>query len=492
MSIVFGTDGVRGEVGVTLSTSDALTVGKGIGRFVSKLDLNSAKYNDIISKKVYKNLCDIDKCRIDEIIVSGAKFVVVAIDSRASSIMIASSLIAGLNSQGVSVINVGRLGTAGLAFVAKCLGILGVMITASHNDYRYNGIKVFGSDGAKLSESDNVLLDRFVNSVGSTLECSADKCGCVVCAEGLSYLYYKYIKSKLSKGKKRKIVWDFANGVVGSYYSKIIPDFEIFDPEKQEYKSNNIIIGNNFATHNINKCYGATDIGNLSKTVQQVRADIGFAFDGDGDRLIIVDRFGNILDGDELMAILAIWLDKKNNLKNRCVVGTVMTNYGIESSLAKCGIKMIRSRVGDRFIWEIMNERSLILGAESSGHLIYSAWSKTGDAWLSASILEKMLDDCKKPLETIRKSIIIQDSVLLNVEVKAGNKNLIMENPKLTSLLKTAEEQLAWNGRILVRPSGTENIIRVLVEGEDKRAIKGFAEVIANRITSLDNELPNL
>lgn len=425
---LFGTDGVRGKAGEFLTPFLAMKLAMAFG--------------ESIEKKTGK--------------------ILVGKDTRRSGYMIENAIVSGLTAIGYNVIQIGPMPTPAIAFLTedmRCDG--GIMISASHNPYYDNGIKFFDSYGNKLSNKIEEKIEKkyFENSFSLKTEKEIGKSKRI---DDVIGRYIVHIKSSFPKHLNLngiRIIVDTANGA--SY--KVAPT--IFS----ELGAEVITINDRPDGFNINENSGALHPEFLAKKVLEYRADIGFALDGDADRLVVVDEKGNIVDGDKLLGSLAYYLNTKNKLKNSAIVVTVMSNGALEEFLKKKNIKVYRSKVGDKYVLEVMKEKDLNFGGEQSGHIIFSDYAKTGDGLISALLsIAYMIESKKKASEAFNLFNLypqVQDNIIVSskvpIESIKGSRELL--------------DEITKNGyRHLVRYSGTENKLRLLVEGEDIKKAKEF------------------
>lgn len=450
MGRLFGTDGIRGIANTAPMTADlAMKVGLGTAYALR------------------------GKHRHPKIIIGK--------DTRLSGYMIENALTAGIASMGVEVLLVGPLPTPAIAFITRSMRAdAGIVISASHNPYEYNGIKIFASDGFKLpDEMENYLEDLILSGeIDQLPRPGAADVGRARRIEDAQGRYIVFLKSTFPAEltlEGLKLVVDCANGA--SY--KVAPT--VFE----ELGAEVILTGDRPNGKNINRDCGALHPGVMAAMVREHGADAGVAFDGDADRVIFADETGAILDGDELMAICGTHYLRTGALANNTVVATVMSNIGLELALQNAGGKMARTPVGDRYVVEHMRANSCVFGGEQSGHLVFLGCSTTGDGILSAlQILAVMLRE-SKPLSQLKKVMERLPQKLFNVSVK--HPQPIEDFPELVSLQKKLEGRLMNEGRILIRPSGTEPVIRIMVEGPDATVIDEIIEEMAAGIHRLMN-----
>ncbi|OVE79961.1 phosphoglucosamine mutase [bacterium J17] len=444
MGSLFGTDGVRGVA--NLAPMDSETVMR-LGRAAAHVFRRSEGRHRILIGK----------------------------DTRVSGYMLETALCSGLSSMGVDVLLVGPLPTPGVAFMTRSMRAdAGVMISASHNPYEDNGIKFFGADGFKLPDETEAEIERLMEP-GHLDELRADphligKAARIEDAIGRYTVYLKSCVEREANFEGVKIVIDNANGAA----YKVAP--LVFS----ELGADLIIVGDEPNGRNINDGCGSTHPEVISEKVREHGADAGIAYDGDADRVIFCDEKGEVVDGDLLLAICALDFKARGILQGGGVVGTVMSNLGLEVALNKEGIELHRSSVGDRYVLAEMLERGINLGGEQSGHLISLDHNTTGDGILSSLlVLSVMLRD-NKPLSSYRTLLTPYPQLLINVQVTS--KPPLTDLPKVRSAIAAAEDRLGKRGRVLVRYSGTEKKARVMVECEDDAMCKEVAEEIAAAI----------
>jgi phosphoglucosamine mutase len=389
---------------------------------------------------------------------------VIGKDTRLSCYMLEQALTAGFLSMGMEVILTGPIPTPGIAKLTSALRAdVGVMISASHNSYEDNGIKLFGSDGFKLDDAIEIDIEKKLGEDLSKELAKPDALGKALRLDDALGRYVEFVKASFPKGQSLeglRIAVDCANGAA----YKVAP-MVLWELEAEVFA-----IGVNPNGRNINKDFGATSIANLQKAVLENKADVGIALDGDADRLIMIDEKGQKIDGDQLMAALAICLKQKGTLKNNGVVATVMSNLGLERFLSKNGIKMERTPVGDRYVMEAMRAGGFNLGGEQSGHIILSDYSTTGDGLLAALQVLAVLKEQGKPASQVLNLFKPLPQVLRSVKFKDGAP---LDDKQVKDAIKKAEGKLSNDGRVLVRASGTEPVIRVMAEGDDAKLVEG-------------------
>ncbi|MFH1353025.1 MAG: phosphoglucosamine mutase [bacterium] len=394
--------------------------------------------------------------------------IIIGKDTRLSGYMLETSLSAGITAMGGEVLLLGPMPTPGIAFITKNINAdAGVVISASHNPYEDNGIKVFSSKGEKLSEAAEKEIERTAISGNiHHLLPPAERIGKNVRVEDALGRYIVFLKSSLPKDfslEGYKIVLDCANGAT----YKVAP--MIFD----ELRANVKTIGISPNGKNINKNCGSLYPENAAAVIAKEKADVGFAFDGDGDRCIAVDETGSVVTGDEIIAIIAEFLKENNLLKNNFVVGTVMTNFGLLKFFEKKGIRSYMTPVGDRFVLEEMQRRGAVLGGEDSGHIIFLDHHTTGDGIMTALQLLTVMRKKKKKLSVLRKTMKRYPQVLLNLKV--AKRVDFRKIPELREAQARADKLLQGRGRTLIRFSGTQPLLRIMVEGPTHKETNNIA-----------------
>jgi phosphoglucosamine mutase len=440
---LFGTDGIRGKANHYPMTGEiAFEVGR------------AAAY--VLNKK------------------HGLNKILIGKDTRLSGYMLESALTSGICSMGMHVVLVGPMPTPGIAFVTRSLRVdAGVVISASHNPYDDNGIKFFSSEGFKLPDSIEHRIEKAMFSQKlEKIRPEGRGIGKAYRVDDAAGRYIEYIKSTFPKGKTLeglKVVVDSSNGSA----------YKITPYALNELGADVIPINDAPDGININADCGAAHPEAMQRAVLEHKADIGIAHDGDADRTILCDEKGEIVDGDKIMAVCAMDMKKDGKLKGNTVVATVMSNIGFELFLKKSGIKVVRTKVGDRYVVEEMLKRNCNLGGEQSGHIIFLDYNSTGDGPITALQVLSAMCRREKSLSELASYIPIYPQVLVNVHVR---KLKNMEDfPDITSAIKKARKKLN-SGRILVRPSGTEPKIRVMVEGDNMDNITAIAEDVAEVI----------
>jgi len=445
---LFGTDGVRGVANLELTAELAYKLGQAGAYVLTSETKHTPK-------------------------------ILVGMDTRISGDMLEASLVAGLCSVGAEVACLGIAPTPTVAYLTRYYNAdAGVVISASHNPYEFNGIKFFDSKGYKLFDAleeriESIILD---NSEKIQLP-TGEKIGRKIEIESPLDDYVNFIKSTI-KGdlKGLKVAIDCANGA--SYQVAPVTFFEL--------GADVCVINNEPDGVNINKDCGSTHIEQLQKFVIESGADVGLAFDGDADRVLAVDENGNMVDGDQIMAIIGLELKKQGKLTNNTIVATVMSNLGLDIMAKREGINIVKTKVGDRYVLENMLENGHVLGGEQSGHIIFLEHSTTGDGILTGAQLLNVVKSSGKKLSELASIMQVLPQVLMNARVSNQNKEKYLEDEVICEMCKELENEFRDEGRVLIRPSGTEPLVRVMIEGKDrdyieKRALE-LVKVIEERL----------
>ncbi len=441
MGRLFGTDGVRGVANSELTPELAFNLGKA-GAYVL--------------------------AREEE-----RPTVIIGMDTRVSGDMLQDALSAGIMAMGANVIKVGILPTPAIAYLVKRYGAnAGVVISASHNPFEYNGIKFFNSEGFKLDdEIEDEIEDLILRDSMRGTRLSGERIGkCLEADEDAIEKYAEFLKSTVEGNfEGMNLVLDCANGAAYQVAEKVF----------KELGAKVRVIGNQPNGYNINEDCGSTKPQRLQEEVISWGADCGLAFDGDADRLIAVDASGNIVDGDRLIYINARALHEKGELNDELVTVTVMSNIGLYKAVEKFGGKVETTKVGDRYVLESMLETGGTIGGEQSGHIIFLNHTTTGDGILSALQLMQAVRDSGKTLEELAKEVTMYPQVLKNAKIKNENKKKYMLDPVISNEIKEIEKLIKGDGRILIRPSGTEPLVRVMLEGSNLDEITEYAASLA-------------
>jgi phosphoglucosamine mutase len=397
---------------------------------------------------------------------------VIGKDTRLSGYMLENALVAGICSMGVDVLLVGPLPTPGIAFITSSMRAdAGIVISASHNPFQDNGIKIFSGDGFKLPDRLEDRIERLIFSEQiASLRPTAQEVGKAFRIDDAVGRYVVYLKNSFPKQftlEGMKIVLDCAHGAA----------YRVAPAVFEELGAKVIALGVDPDGENINRQCGSLHPQNVARAVQEQGAHIGISLDGDADRAIFSDEKGNVVDGDQILAICARDLHVAKRLKKGTVVATVMSNLGLDVALEEWGIRVVRTQVGDRYVVEEMARNDYNLGGEQSGHLIFLDYNTTGDGVLSALQVLAVMKREEKTLSELAGILKPFPQVLLNVPVK--KKKDPHQVSEVASLIQKIQTNLGQRGRVLVRPSGTENLIRVMVEGEKAPEISAYAEEIA-------------
>ncbi len=405
----------------------------------------------------------------------GRNMVLIGKDTRLSGYMIESALTSGICSMGMDVTLVGPLPTPGIAFLTRTLRIdAGIVISASHNPFQDNGIKFFSYDGFKLPDSVEKRIEELV--MDDSLERSRPKgeeVGKAYRLDDATGRYIEYIKSTLPKGttlEGMKVVVDCANGAAYKTTPWLL----------RELGAEVISLNDKPDGTNINFQCGSVNMAGLQRAVVLHKADIGIAHDGDGDRTLLCDERGRIVDGDRIMGMCSVEMIRTGSLKGKTVVATVMSNLGLERFLERQGVRLLRTKVGDRYVVEKMLDGGFNIGGEQSGHIIFLDFNTTGDGPITASQVLSLMKSSNAPLSKLASRIKLFPQVLMNVEVE--KRQDIRSIPEIESAVKAAEKRLGSRGRVLVRASGTEPKIRVMIEGEDDKLITKLGRDISKVI----------
>lgn len=400
--------------------------------------------------------------------------IVIGKDTRISGYMFESALVAGITSMGMDAVLVGVLPTPAIAFITRSLRAdAGVVISASHNPYHDNGIKFFSGTGHKLPDEVELEIEKFTDELIETgnVPLSAEKIGKALRIDTAIGRYVEFAKNTFDKDVDLvglKMVVDCSNGAT----------YKVAPLAFEELGAKLTVIGNEPNGTNINDNCGSVYPNVMCETVKKKKADIGIAFDGDGDRVIFSDENGEEVDGDIIMGICAAHMKEGGLLHKDTMVSTVMSNLGFERSMNGMGIEVVRTEVGDRYVMAEMLKSGYNLGGEQSGHIIFSDYNTTGDGMVSAMQLLKVLVKSGKPLSELKKIIELYPQTLKNYKVT--NKIPLENLPKTTAEIASVEKELGKSGRVFVRYSGTENKLRVMLEGADLKKIEEYAENIGN------------
>lgn len=442
MPRLFGTDGIRGVFGDDLTCNLAKMVGFALTKFIEN---------------------------------NGQKRILIGSDTRESSVALVSSMADGICRGGGDVYIIGVCPTPAIAYIVKKHSFdAGVMISASHNPYQFNGIKIFGADGYKLSDE---IEDKIEASI---CEINDDQEGSVKNYFYAINEYIEYLKSCFGISLSGlKIGIDSANG------SASITAEKIFSSLGAKCK----IIGNRPNGRNINEKCGSTDLEKLKKLVRENRLDVGLAFDGDADRCIAIDESGQEIDGDFILAILSLWLKEEDRLKNNTLVGTVMSNLGLRKFCKIYEIDFLSTAVGDRYVLEAMLKGDYSLGGEQSGHLILGDYLTTGDGQLTALALLSRMKKSGKTLSELAAVMRKYPQYMINISANSEEKTAFINDKIISEMIRNTEKFLGENARLVIRPSGTEPKIRIMAEGENFDEIKSACDLLSEKVIKRLHEL---
>lgn len=439
----FGTDGVRGKANSGSMTADmVLKIGMAAGNLYKR---GEHRHRVVIGK-----------------------------DTRLSGYMIEQALTAGLLASGMDVFLLGPIPTPAVAMLTRSMRAdLGVMISASHNPYFDNGIKLFGPDGYKLSDGQEHEIENLVDNPALVQAASSDQIGRAKRIEDAGARYIEFAKRTFPRDSNLnglRIVIDTANGA----------SYKTAPPALWELGAEIIQIGNEPNGTNINEKCGSTAPQIMCERVREMRADIGIALDGDADRVIISDERGQVIDGDQVMALIAKSMHERGQLQGGGLVSTVMSNLGLERYLGSQGLILARTAVGDRYVVEHMRAHGFNVGGEQSGHVILSDFSTTGDGLLAALQVLAEVKRAGKPVSEVCKLFEAVPQVLKNVKFKSGKP---LDDKTVTQAIADATAQLGRSGRLVIRPSGTEPLIRVMAEGDDARMVNAIVDELCGVIS---------
>ena len=445
MARMFGTDGVRGVAGSELTIELAMKLGQAGAYVLTKEQEHQPT-------------------------------IIVGCDTRISGGMLASALMAGICSVGANAIFVGVMPTPAIAYLTRKHKVdAGVVISASHNPMEFNGIKFFNGEGYKLPDALEDEIEELINNnmkdivlpIGSGV-------GKIEYRFDLVEQYVKFMKECVPVDLTgMKIVIDCAEGA--SHYTSV--------KTLEDLGAELVAIHTNPDGTNINANCGSTHMDELKARVVYEKAQVGLAFDGDADRMLAVDENGELVDGDQIMAICGLHMKEKGTLKKDTIVVTVMSNLGLTLMAQKEGVKLEKTKVGDRYVLENMMENGYNIGGEQSGHIIFLDDNTTGDGLLSALNLLRVMVETKKPLSELASVMQVLPQALINAKVPNHKKEDYMEYPEIAEAIEVLEKKFNGEGRVLIRPSGTEPLVRVMIEGKDQKVIEDEARKLADLIT---------
>jgi len=438
----FGTDGIRGRANGLITPELALKVGQAAGVVFQRGD---HRHRVVIGK-----------------------------DTRLSGYMIETALVAGFTAMGMDVLLLGPMPTPAVAMLTRSMRAdLGVMISASHNLYEDNGIKLFGPDGFKLNDEVERSIEALIDSELTPRLASASDLGRAKRIESVHARYIEFAKRTLPRQVTLdglRVVVDCANGAA----------YRVAPETLWELGAEVIAIGTEPDGFNINRDVGSTAPGALVSKVRELRADIGIALDGDADRVLIVDEKGQMVDGDQLMAVVARSWQEDERLTRPGLVATVMSNLGLERYLGGIGLSLARTAVGDRYVLEHMRQNSYNLGGEQSGHIIMSDYVTTGDGLVAALQLLAVVQRLDKPVSEVCHCFDPLPQILKNVRYRSGDP---LRQQTVVTAIEQARERLGEGGRLVIRPSGTEPVIRVMAEGDDRSLVVEVVDEVVDAVS---------
>jgi phosphoglucosamine mutase len=438
----FGTDGIRGRANGVITPELGLKVGQATGIVFQRGD---HRHRVVIGK-----------------------------DTRLSGYMIETALTAGFLSVGMDVLVLGPMPTPAIAMLTRSMRAdLGVMISASHNLYEDNGIKLFGPDGYKLNDEIEAEIEALLDSDLTSRLCKPPDMGRAKRVESVHARYIEFAKRTLPRNMSldgMRIVLDCANGA----------GYKVAPEALWELGAEVITIGNEPDGFNINRNVGSTSPDALIRKVREMRADVGIALDGDADRVLIVDEKGQVIDGDQLMAVVAESWKEDGRLTQPGIVATIMSNLGLERHLQSLGMSLARTAVGDRYVLEYMREHGFNVGGEQSGHIILSDYSTTGDGLIAALQILACVKKEDRPVSEVCHRFEPLPQILKNVRYRKGQP---LAEDKVVTAIEDARKRLGNTGRLVIRPSGTEPVIRVMAEGDDRELVERVVDDVVDVIT---------
>jgi phosphoglucosamine mutase len=438
----FGTDGIRGRANSFITPELAMKVGMAAGLAFKR---GEHRHRVVIGK-----------------------------DTRLSGYMIENALVAGFTAVGVDVLLLGPMPTPAVAMLTSSLRAdIGVMISASHNAFDDNGIKLFGPDGYKLSDETERSIEKLIDTDLSVRLAGSRDLGRARRIDDVRARYIEFAKRTLPRHLSLdglRVVVDCANGA----------GYKVAPEALWELGADVIPIGVDPDGFNINKDVGSTAPDALAQKVRELRADIGIALDGDADRVVIVDEKGHTVDGDQLMAVVAADWKEDGRLTQPGIVATVMSNLGLERYLGGLGLMLERTAVGDRYVLERMRAQGYNVGGEQSGHIILSDFATTGDGLVAALQVLAVLKKADKPVSEVCHRFDPLPQILKNVRTKGGK---VLDDPKVVTAIDGARKTLGDSGRLVIRPSGTEPVIRVMAEGDDRKSVENAVDNVIEAIT---------
>jgi len=444
----FGTDGIRGPANRVITPELALKVGQAAGLVFHRGD---HRHRVVIGK-----------------------------DTRLSGYMIETALVAGFTSVGMDVLLLGPMPTPAVAMLTRSMRAdLGVMISASHNPFADNGIKLFGPDGFKLDDETEAAIEAVIDEDITRRLAKPVDLGRAKRIDGVHDRYIEFAKRTLPRSidlTGLRVVVDCANGAA----------YRVAPEALWELGAEVIAMGVEPDGLNINKECGSTDLAAISHKVREMRADIGIALDGDADRVIVIDERGNAIDGDQLLAVIAESWKEDGRLARPGVVATVMSNLAFERHLSGLGIELVRTPVGDRYVLEHMRKHGYNVGGEPSGHIILSDHTTTGDGFVAALQLLSVIKSQDRPVSEVCHRFEALPQILKNVKYKKGRP---LENAGVRTAIASAEERLGRTGRLIIRASGTEPVIRVMGEGDDRSLVEAAVDEVVEALGQVQGEV---
>lgn len=444
MGRLFGTDGVRGVANSELTAELAYKLGKA-GAYVLTAETRHTPK------------------------------ILVGMDTRISGGMFEAALVAGICSVGAEAVCLGVIPTPAVAYLTRYYNAdAGVVISASHNPYEFNGIKFFDRSGYKLPDAIEERIESIILEKSEELPKPTGKnVGVRKTRDSALHDYIAFLKNTINGSLEGlKIAVDCANGA--SYRAAPIT--------LSELGAEVSVIHDKPDGLNINSNCGSTHLGDLQKFVRETGADLGLAFDGDADRVLAVDEHGHLVDGDRVMAVIGLDLKKKGKLVRDTIVATVMSNMGLDIMAKREGLKIVKTRVGDRYVLEEMLKEGYVLGGEQSGHVIFREHNTTGDGLITALQLLSVVRDSSMKLSELASVVQVLPQVLKNARIRNENKHSYLEDEVIARMCRELEEEFNGEGRVLIRPSGTEPLVRVMIEGRDQQYITGRAIELARII----------
>ncbi len=439
----FGTDGIRGRANGAITPELALKVGQAAGVVFHR---GEHRHRIVVGK-----------------------------DTRLSGYMIETALVAGFTSVGMDVLLLGPMPTPAVAMLTRSMRAdLGVMISASHNPYDDNGIKLFGPDGYKLSDEVEHKIETLIDSDMTKQLAKSAELGRAKRIDGVHDRYIEFAKRTMPRNLSLdglRVVIDCANGAA----YRVAPD------ALWELGAEVVSVGVEPDGFNINHDCGSTAPDMLCRKVREMRADVGIALDGDADRVVIADEHGHLIDGDQLLAVIAESWAEDHLLTKPGIVGTVMSNLGLERHLKSLKLSLVRTPVGDRYVLEKMREQGYNVGGEQSGHIILSNYTTTGDGFIAALQLLAVVKKKNKPVSEVCHRFEPLPQILRNVRYRSGKP---LEHSNVQTAIANAEKRLNGHGRLVVRPSGTEPVIRIMGEGDDKAMVEEVVDGIVEALTA--------